>query len=639
MANEQSKKTGIGYWGVIQDLRTLIHEQMKKEDIPGLAIAMVEGQNLVWAEGFGFTDRTKKQRVTANTPFSLQSAGKTYTATGYLIAASRGQVRLDDPLRKYYPEFRVNSRYGDDELNKITFRHLLSHWSGLCHEAPVGNNYDTPPCTFDEHIQSIADTWLRFPVGQRWSYSNLGMDLVAYTLQLVYGKSFSEYMREELLMPLGMTHSTYDQRFMFSNWAYARGHRGPFEAPVPLIPMLGAGGLFASALDVAKFLSFHLAGGVLDGQTLIDENLLNEMYQLQFPVKNQVCGYGLGILIDQQFGTMLLTHPGGGYGYQAIQSWIPEYSVGVAVFMNIGGNLHLKVHDMALKGMIAAKYGSVPDHQPLPFANWPVIPVEVDLLRRLQGNYRGRDTTVTIRENAGMLTMDDSQVLRPYSPTGFTTKDGIQVTFSLDAQERSVEMQILDRWGYHRYSIDHTLSDDPGSNKSEWIAFTGIYSVSESSIVYYAAVNIKNGYLNITGWMGEVRLREYGPTLFFTVDGEAVIFYEDAMSYGNAYHVRETDPYHQVVELAETHPDDRKLTEDTLARLGNAYMSMKEQEKAIAVLKLNVQLHSKSVTALLPLIQAYQEIGDTLNAEKYHRQALSIDPSNKAVLKISMRKS
>jgi len=113
MTEGRSKVDAIDYSAVVRSLQDSIPELMEVHDIPGLAIALIEGPNLVWAEGFGHTDRTQMHPITADTPFSLQSTGKTYTATGFLRAASKGLVGLDDPLRKVYPAFKVHSRFGE----------------------------------------------------------------------------------------------------------------------------------------------------------------------------------------------------------------------------------------------------------------------------------------------------------------------------------------------------------------------------------------------------------------------------------------------------------------------------------------------------------------------------------------------
>ena len=636
MTEVQRKVNATDYSAVVRSLRDSIPEQMEVHDIPGLAIALIEGPNLVWAEGFGHTDRTQMHPVTADTPFSLQSTGKTYTATGFLRAVSRGLVGLDDPLRKVYPAFKVHSRFGEGQVDKITFRHLLSHWSGLCHEAPLGSNYDDRPCTFEEHVQSISDTWLKFPVGQRWSYSNLGMDLAGYALQLLSNRPFVDYMADELLEPLGMTSSSYDQAYIMDHFTVARGHTGKYEAPPQLIPMLAAGSLCAPVRDMAKFVSFHLTGGIVDGRRLIDEALLKEMVRLPFPVEKQVCGYGLGILISPRLGGTLLSHPGGGYGYMGEQCWMPEYNIGVAIVTNQSGhpNVHFEIRDAALRGMIAARLGSTPEDQPLPFANCPAIDLEPDELCRLEGVYRNGDNVVAVTVKAGTLTLGETEALRPYGATGFTTADGGRVTFQVDERGRPEEMQVLDRWGYTHWPVDHAPGDPPGPGKEAWEELVGIYRGVEYGNLRFVAVTVKNGYLHLVGWMDDARLVEYAPGTFFTADGEAVIFGDSTMTYGNAPLVREIDPDRRAFELAETDRDHRRLRQGGLIGLARAYLAPEDRARAIDLLALNTRLYPESTAAWQHLAQAYLDGGDRASAERCCRQILELDGENKAALKM-----
>ena len=158
-------------------------------------------------EGFGYTDLDQQTAVTPDTMFSIQSTSKTLTATAILLAVQKGLLNLDVPICTYFPKFTVHSRFEEHPEHLITLRHLLSHTSGFTHEAPVGNNFADAP-SFEVHIASISDTWLRYPVGQRYSYSNLGIDLAAYILQIVSRKSFSQVMKETLFDPLGMVNSS-----------------------------------------------------------------------------------------------------------------------------------------------------------------------------------------------------------------------------------------------------------------------------------------------------------------------------------------------------------------------------------------------------------------------------------------------
>jgi hypothetical protein len=460
------------------------------------------------------------------------------------------------------------------------------------------------------------------------------MDLAGYALQLLSKQLFVDYMADELLAPLGMTSSSYDQAYIMERLTFARGHTGQYEAPPQLIPMLAAGSLCAPVRDMAKFVSYHLTGGVADGRRLIDEALLQEMVRFPFPVENQVCGYGLGILIIPRFGATLLSHPGGGYGYQGEQCWMPEYNIGVAIVTNQSShpNVHIEIRDAALRGMIAAQLGSTPEDQPLPFANWPAIDLEPDELRRLEGVYRNGDNVVAVTVKEGILTAAATQALRPYEATGFTTADGARVTFQVDERGRPEEMQLLDRWGYTRWPVDHAPGDPAGPDKEAWQQLVGIYRAVEYGNLSFVAVTVKNGYLHLVGWMADARLVEYTPSTFFTADGEAVIFRDETMAYGNAPLVREIDPDRRAFELAETDRDHRRLRQGALIGLARAYLALEDRARAIDLLLLNARLYPKSTAALQHLAQAYLDGGDRAAAEECCRQILEMDPGHEAAL-------
>ena len=150
---------------VIAKYRARIPELMAEQGVPGLAVALVDRNQALWVEGFGHLDGGGSAPVSADTIFSVQSMSKLFTATAVMQAVAAGRLDLDAPITTYLPEFTVHSAFEKHPERKITLRMLLSHTAGFTHEAPVGNNYELDPGTFDAHVRSISDTWLRFPVG------------------------------------------------------------------------------------------------------------------------------------------------------------------------------------------------------------------------------------------------------------------------------------------------------------------------------------------------------------------------------------------------------------------------------------------------------------------------------------------
>lgn len=165
---------------------------------------------------------------------------------------------------------------------KITLRHLLSHTSGIAHEAPIGNNREASYLSFEEHVRSVSDTWLRYKVGEGYSYSNPAYALAAYVLQLRSGRPFAKYVEGKVLTPFNMSNCSVDPAFIKNHPNRAIGRKSCANR-IPLltdVPMIGAGGVYASAKDMARFVQSFLNRGKVDGQTALDESLIISMVTL-----------------------------------------------------------------------------------------------------------------------------------------------------------------------------------------------------------------------------------------------------------------------------------------------------------------------------------------------------------------------
>jgi CubicO group peptidase (beta-lactamase class C family) len=302
---------------------------------------------------------------------------KVFTATAVMIAVQEGLVDLDEPIVTYLPDFTVHSAFEAYPQRKITLRMLLSHTAGFTQEAPVGNNFELDQGTFVSHVQSISDTWLRFPVGTGYAYSNLGIDLAGHILERVYGQPFSQVMNEKVLDPIGMGDSTFDRQEIQANPDRAVGHAPPHPHP-PLDPMTAAGGLYTSADDLARFLSFQLGDGTIEGQRVLEPTLMAEMRIVPQPHEGAAVGYALGVdrtRWNAGRNTDLFSHGGGGFGFLADLWWLPQLQLGVAVLTNSS--------DHALQGSLAESILFDLVHQPiyasrlaeLSTQGWPADPL------------------------------------------------------------------------------------------------------------------------------------------------------------------------------------------------------------------------------------------------------------------------
>ncbi len=322
---------------VIATYQQRIPQLMAEQHVPGLAIALVDGNRVLWTQGFGHVDADGSAPITPDTIFSVQSMSKLFTASAVMRAVQAGRLKLDVPITTYLPGFTVHSAFEAHPERKITLRMLLSHTAGFTMEAPVGNNDDLDPGTFDAHVRSISDTWLRFPVGTGYAYSNLGIDLAGYILEQVYREPFPAVMHDLLLAPLGMTGSTFDRSQIAARNNRAVGHASPAPRVPLVVPMTAAGGLYTSATDLARFLRFELNDGSIDGTTVLDPALIEEQRTVPAPDAGARWGYALGVARTGWYAgdnADLFSHGGGGFGFVADLFWLPQLQLGIAVLMN-----------------------------------------------------------------------------------------------------------------------------------------------------------------------------------------------------------------------------------------------------------------------------------------------------------------
>jgi len=474
LQREFVRPTGIGpeYRNVFDEVAESIPERMKQNKIPGLSIAVVDSNGILWSAGYGRTGRGKHP-VTPETLFSIQSMSKTFTATAVMIAVQDGLVDLDTPITKYLPDLTVNSRWEDKPQQKMTLRHLLTHTAGFTHEAPVGNNLDNHYGSFEEHAMSISDTWLKDRVGARSSYSNLGIDLAAYILQVKSGMTFAEYMKKKIFDPLGMPTSSVDYDFVEQHEDRALGHM-PFVAEVPVaIPMVGAGGVYTSSAELSRFVQFHLNRGTIDGRRLLEAKLIDTMYTSS-PISP---GTGLGIGIHKKHDTYYLTHSGGGYGFLTTMKWYPEYGIGCVVLTNSLSHVseHGKISNEILDELISEKI----------------------VMKDASGSIPPADQLIS--KDAKLPELPESE--KVHTPTPYNPEWGrYKGTYRFIAKGYKVGLPVR-----LAFALGYC---DPG------IKLTVVK---------------KDGYLCI----GDEKLEEYQPGLFFTSLGEALDFRGAAATWRN----------------------------------------------------------------------------------------------------------
>jgi len=531
---------------------------MYREGIPGMSVAIIVDGAVRWVRGFGVTDRLGRLPVTPDTMFSLQSCSKTFTATAVMLAVQEGFLDLDLPIAAYLPDFTVLSRFDEHPERTITMRHLLSHRAGFTHEAPVGNNYerDTAGSSFEAHIASIGRTWLRFPVGQRYAYSNLGADLAGHILQTVSGMPFAEYVKEKLFRPLGMTQSSFDHEAVRAAHDRAIGHDVFVEAAggdVPLVvPMIPAGGLYASVRDVARFICFHINKGVVEGRTLLARKYLEDMVSIPWPLPGQRAGYALGVATDLQRHTLRCNHGGGGFGFLSDMIWYPELGLGIAVLTNSSNHrLQWRYANQVLDRLLELPENAsrvlraVESEEPTLQVSQAVRPSD-----RLVGHYVGRmPDAVHVQRHGGGLGIRYLHSRKPL-PLFFSTTDhayvksaGSIIRYRFDTDGNGAPARVVCLNNGTVYDYNDGPHDRPGPGIREWRSYTGTYlarGLGWTPLI--ARVCRRNGHLYLRLQVSAsglaLKLSEHGSGLFFTSSGEAVDFGKDAVVFAGVTFAR-----------------------------------------------------------------------------------------------------
>lgn len=304
---------------------------MKQYRIPGCNIALVKDSEVVWTEAYGYADVASGRGLTVNTPMSVQSITKSVAAWGVMRLVEKGLIDLDDPVSQYLKSWKFPQ--SDYPTEKITTRLLLSHTAGM----PLGDftNVYAP----GETMPSNRDMMTREAVPMRgagagFSYSNTGYNLLEILIEDVTGQSFSEYMRTEILLPLGMKSSTFDIDTMVTPYPPTGYNLSGKPVPVYLYPSKASGGLFATAHDIARF----AAAGMKENPVLSAESV-DRLYQ---PESREIGiyglifeAYGLGHYIEKlPNGALSVSHGGQGNGIMTHMQAVPETGDAIVILTN-----------------------------------------------------------------------------------------------------------------------------------------------------------------------------------------------------------------------------------------------------------------------------------------------------------------
>jgi CubicO group peptidase (beta-lactamase class C family)/D-alanyl-D-alanine dipeptidase len=382
-------------------IEPMIRSEMEQKQLPAFSIALVDGNQIVWAQGFGYQDPEHKIPATAHTVYRVGSVSKLFTDIAIMQMVESGKINLDAPVSQYIPDFHPHNPFD----NPITLRELMSHRSGLLREPPVGNYFDPANPSLEATVQSMNSTGLVYQPETHIKYSNAGIAVVGYVLQEMNRQPFPDYLKQAVLAPMGMNESAFSPEPGLMRdlaKAYMWSYDGlKFPAPTFELGLAPAGCMYSTVTDLAQFLMVLFNRGQGPKSQVLKPETLEQMWVPQFAPPGQKKGYGLGFAISDLDGHRLIGHGGAIYGFATEAVALPDDKLGVVTVTTIDASNAVvnAVARQALEDMLALRSG-----KPLPQFE-ATKPVPVDLARKLAGRYGEGNDAVDLEEREGTLVM------------------------------------------------------------------------------------------------------------------------------------------------------------------------------------------------------------------------------------------
>lgn len=322
------------YIYILKDIEHQINKLMRKKHLPGLAITIVEDQDIVYQQAFGMSDIENSIEVTTKSVFKLYSVAKLFTAIEIFREVEEGLVDLDNSILDYLPDLSIQSRnYAD---RSITVKSILAHRSGLprngCVLIPDGNPDIN---SLEKFERATAGCYLAYPVAYRYHYSNLGYNLLGRIIEQNRNAGFSPYMRDHLLYDLGMRNSTFsfhdisDPKHVANGYEYYQHKYYPLtQTDIKNVP---SGNLYSTIEDLSVFLKT-----VINNEVFKSEGTMSEMFKDHFSKVTDPETMGLGWKTTKIDGSEFMAwHDGGpGEGIGSLVAFLPYKKLGIAIVAN-----------------------------------------------------------------------------------------------------------------------------------------------------------------------------------------------------------------------------------------------------------------------------------------------------------------
>jgi len=390
--------------------------QLERSDVAGASVlVMKDGQTLL-RKGYGYADVERKTPVDpVATAFRLASISKLFTWISVMQLAEQHKLDLDTDVNTYL-DFQIRPAFG----KPVTLRNLMTHTAGF--EEVIRDLLFTNPKDKVPLRQFLIDNQPNrlFPPGAIPAYSNYGVGLGGYIVERVSGQRFEEYVREHIFVPLGMTHSGFEEPLP-ADVTPSDGYRGTDKNPVgfEIFQPAPAGGVSSSAADMGRFAQALLNGGELDGKRILRAETLAEMWTPQFRANDALPPICMGFYETWRNGLHFIGHDGDLLAFHSRFLLEPRKKLVLFVSYNSAGSgskvrselLNLFA-DRYFPSAEKAKYVTLPAAETKEYAGSYVSTRRADSTRLALFNLGQSAATV---DKDGVLTVDTAKDLRGHT--------------------------------------------------------------------------------------------------------------------------------------------------------------------------------------------------------------------------------
>ncbi|HYI12485.1 MAG TPA: serine hydrolase [Thermoanaerobaculia bacterium] len=341
---------------------------MKAWQIPGAAVAVVKNDRVIYAQGYGVKE-LGGAAVTPDTLFQIASTTKAFTSTALAMLVSDGKLSWDDPVRQHVGYFRLSDLCADSQ---VRLRDIVTHRTGLTRHDAL---WDNSPWTREDVIRRIGQVELTKPFRSAYQYQNITFIAAGEAVASASGMSWDEFMKARIFKPLGMTRTIISDREWNDSGDHASGYRYDWKTdrlspqrPIDTATLGAAGAIKSNARDMGNWIRFHLANGVYDLTQLVDPAVLEETKTPHTVIRREnlardanpetnVMAYGMGWVVQDYRGELLVSHAGALNGFRTHVDLLPERNAGFVVMINSGRGMAVISLRNALADLLSGKNG------------------------------------------------------------------------------------------------------------------------------------------------------------------------------------------------------------------------------------------------------------------------------------------